>query len=98
MDLESGSRRSVPGPRSSEELTHPAACVDGRWISERQNRVFEHRNPCDWDEVLGLVPIGGAELVDSAVRSAQQAQRAWARAPLERRLKLVKKWAGLLER
>lgn len=95
--LESGLRRSVPGPQSPEEFTHPAACVDGRWISGSQNRVFEHRNPCDWNEVLDLVPIAGPEIVDSAVKSAEQAQRAWGRQSLERRLELVKKWAGLLE-
>lgn len=86
-----------PTPAVTAELLLPAACIKGRWLSLPDLPVTEIRNPSCWEQLLGFLPMADAATVDSAVSTAGQVQREWQQRPLQERINIVAKWAGLLE-
>ncbi|EGX58376.1 aldehyde dehydrogenase [Streptomyces zinciresistens K42] len=59
---------------------HEGMYIDGAWRPAAGEDVIEVVNPAD-EQVIGRVPAGTAADVDSAVRAARAALRAWAATP-----------------
>ncbi|MBS9376130.1 aldehyde dehydrogenase family protein [Rhodococcus sp. B50] len=75
----------------------PARClIDGQW-STPPGPVVEVIDPFT-ETAIGHVADAGAELVDSAVRSAQAAHRLWCRTDVDERAAVLERTADLLER
>ncbi|MGU3585940.1 aldehyde dehydrogenase family protein [Rhodococcus sp. C26F] len=75
----------------------PARClIDGQW-STPPGPVVEVIDPFT-ETAIGQVADAGAELVDSAVRSAQAAHRLWCRTDVDERAAVLERTADLLER
>ncbi|KLL96289.1 aldehyde dehydrogenase [Rhodococcus sp. IITR03] len=75
----------------------PARClIDGHW-STPPGPVVEVIDPFT-ETTIGQVADAGAELVDSAVRSAQSAHRLWCRTDVDERAAVLERTADLLER
>ncbi len=75
----------------------PARClIDGQW-STPPGPVVEVIDPFT-ETIIGQVADAGAELVDSAVRSAQAAHRLWCRTDVDERAAVLERTADLLER
>ncbi|MEU6353488.1 aldehyde dehydrogenase family protein [Streptomyces sp. NPDC047072] len=67
---------------------HDGMYIDGEWRSAASPDVIEVVNPVD-EQVIGRVPAGTAEDVDSAVRAARAALPGWtATAPADRAARL----------
>jgi succinylglutamic semialdehyde dehydrogenase len=64
---------------------------------ERADGVLENRSPADLDQVLGRHPWSTAQ-VDRAVAVAREAQKAFARRPVEERIALVKAIGATLKK
>ena len=77
-------------------MTEVRNYIRGEWISIRQGREIEVRNPADQDELLGkgfLAPAGEAE---AAITAASEALAAWSRMPAPKRGEIVERAGDLL--
>jgi alpha-ketoglutaric semialdehyde dehydrogenase len=70
--------------------------IRGEWISIRQGREIEIRNPADQDEVVGKGCLASAKDAESAVSAASEALPAWSRMPAPKRGEIVERAADLL--
>jgi alpha-ketoglutaric semialdehyde dehydrogenase len=70
--------------------------IDGKWSDAKSGKVFENRNPANWDEVIGTFPLSGKEDVDLAVRAARRAFEMWRLVPAPKRGDILKKVGDLL--
>src|SRR5262245_27793280 len=70
--------------------------IRGEWISIRQGREIEIRNPADQDEVVGKGYLASAKDAESAVSAASEALPAWSRTPAPKRGEIVERAADLL--
>jgi alpha-ketoglutaric semialdehyde dehydrogenase len=77
-------------------MTEVGNYIRGEWISIRQGREIEVRNPADQDEVLGKGFLASAAEAEAAIAAAHEALPAWARMPAPRRGEIVERAADLL--
>src|SRR5215813_49330 len=70
--------------------------IRGEWISVRQGREIEIRNPADQDEIVGKGYLASAREGSSAVAAACEALPAWSRMPTPKRGEIVERAADLL--
>ncbi len=83
---------AAPAPSPS----YPVASV-GSWIAAGDAPTWEQRNPSEWSDVLGHVPLADREIVSRAVAGTAAAQQTWSRIGHARRLAVVTAWAEALE-
>jgi acyl-CoA reductase-like NAD-dependent aldehyde dehydrogenase/nicotinamidase-related amidase len=88
--------QALPCAAGCEEF--PVLYMDGRWHPASDHDFWEQRDPCDWDRMLGLVPIGRRQDAIQAAKRAAGAQEVWGRRPLDDRLRVLKAWHAALER
>jgi acyl-CoA reductase-like NAD-dependent aldehyde dehydrogenase len=77
-------------------MTEVRNYIRGEWISVRQGREIEVRNPADQDEVLGKGFLASPREAEAAIAAAHEALPAWARMPAPRRGEIVERAADLL--
>src|SRR6516162_7232764 len=70
--------------------------IRGEWVSLRQGREIEVRNPADQDEVVGKGFLASAREADSALAAASDAFPTWSRMPAPKRGEIVERAADLL--
>src|SRR5215475_7281812 len=70
--------------------------IRGEWISVRQGRQIEVRNPADQDEVLGKGFLASARDAEAAIAAAAEALPAWSRMPAPKRGEIVERAGDLL--
>ena len=70
--------------------------IDGKEVFADEK--FEVRSPINTDWVLGVMQKGNATHAHMAINAARRAAPAWGRTPWEKRVKLVRKAAGLIEK
>jgi acyl-CoA reductase-like NAD-dependent aldehyde dehydrogenase len=70
--------------------------INGKWCDARSSRVFENRNPANWDELVGTFPKSGKEDVEEAVRAARKAFDGWRLVPAPKRGDILKKVGDLM--
>src|SRR5438094_9175451 len=70
--------------------------IRGEWISIRQGREIEVRNPADQDEIVGKGYLGGAGEAEAALAAASEALPAWARMPAPKPGAIIERAADLL--
>src|SRR5437016_2173545 len=71
--------------------------IRGEWISIRQGREIDVRNPADQDEVLGRGFLASSREAEAALAAAAEALPAWARMPAPKRGEIVERAADLLK-
>src|SRR5262252_4730729 len=70
--------------------------IRGEWVSVRQGREIEIRNPADQDELVGKGYLASANEAAGAVTAACEALPAWSRMPAPKRGEIVERAADLL--
>jgi aldehyde dehydrogenase (NAD+) len=70
--------------------------IDGKWCDAQSGKIFEDRNPANWDEVVGTFPKSGKEDVDLAVKSARRAFDQWRLIPAPKRGDIMRKVGDLM--
>src|SRR5262249_38466642 len=70
--------------------------IRGEWISVRQGREIEIRNPADQDELVGKGYLASAREAANAVAAASEALPSWSRMPAPKRGEIVERAADLL--
>jgi len=70
--------------------------IRGEWVSIRQGREIEVRNPANPDEVVGKGFLASAREAEAAVSAASEALPAWSRMPAPKRGEIVERAADLL--
>src|SRR5947207_3779095 len=70
--------------------------IRGEWISVRQGREIEIRNPADQDEIVGKGFLASSREAEAAVAAAAEALPAWSRMPAPKRGEIVERAADLL--
>lgn len=70
--------------------------IRGEWLSLRQGREIEIRNPADHDEVIGKGFLASAKEAEAALAAASEALPAWSRMPAPKRGEIVERAADLL--
>jgi len=70
--------------------------IRGEWISIRQGREIELRNPADQDEIVGKGYLASAREAEAAIAAASEALPAWSRMPAPKRGEIVERAADLL--
>src|SRR5215467_1445609 len=70
--------------------------IRGEWVSVRQGREIEVRNPADQDEVVGKGFLASAKDAENAVSAASEALPGWSRMPAPKRGEIVERAADLL--
>jgi alpha-ketoglutaric semialdehyde dehydrogenase len=68
--------------------------VGGRWRSSLGERLVPDRNPSDSEDVIGMIPAGSPDDVDSAVTSAAEAWPAWRSLTGPARAEHLHRWAA----
>lgn len=69
--------------------------IDGKWVPALSGKSFESRNPAN-GELVGTVPLSGAEDVARAVEAADCAFEKWRKTPAPRRAELIHRASDLL--
>ena len=59
--------------------------IRGEWISVREGREIEVRNPADQDEVIGKGFLASRREAETAIAAAGEALPAWSRMPAPKR-------------
>src|SRR5437867_9592234 len=77
-------------------MTEVRNFIRGEWISKRDGREIEVRNPADQDEVLGKGFLASAREAEAALAAASEALPAWAGMPAPKRGEIVERAADLL--
>mgnify|MGYP001620186084 FL=1 len=70
--------------------------INGKWVDAKSARVFENRNPANWEEVIGTFPKSGKEDVDEAVKAARTAFEKWRLVPVPARSDIMRKIGDLM--
>src|SRR3989441_3451552 len=70
--------------------------IRGEWVSIRQGREIEVRNPADQDEIVGKGFLASAREAEAALAAASEALPAWSRMPAPKRGEIVERAADLL--
>jgi len=70
--------------------------IGGEWISIRQGREIEVRNPADQDELAGKGVLASRREAQAALEAASEALPAWSRLPGPKRGEVVERAADLL--
>jgi aldehyde dehydrogenase (NAD+) len=70
--------------------------IRGEWISVRQGREIEVRNPADEDEIIGKGFLASQREAEAAIAAASEALPAWSRMPAPKRGEIVERAADLL--
>ena len=77
-------------------MTEVRNYIRGEWISIRQGREIEVRNPADQDELLGKGFLASAHEAEAAITAASEALPAWSRMPAPKRGEIVERAGDLL--
>lgn len=77
-------------------MRHLQHMIDGRAVASTDPATRPVVDPAT-EEVVAHIPVGSAEDVDAAVRSAARAQPGWAALGLSERLRLLDRVAGAVE-
>src|SRR2546430_17643604 len=77
-------------------MTEVRNYIRGEWISIRQGREIEVRNPADQDELLGKGFLASAGEAEAAIIAASEALAAWSRMPAPKRGEIVERDGVLL--
>src|SRR5712691_4973195 len=70
--------------------------IRGEWISIRQGREIEVRNPADQDEVVGKGFLASAGEAEAALAAASEALESWSRMPAPKRGEVVERAGDFL--
>ena len=70
--------------------------IGGEWVSIRQGREIEVRNPADQDELVGKGVLASRREAAAALEAASEALPAWSRLPGPKRGEVVERAADLL--
>jgi aldehyde dehydrogenase (NAD+) len=70
--------------------------IRGEWVSIRQGRELEVRNPADQDEVVGKGFLAATREAEAAIAAASEALPGWSRMPAPKRGEIVERAADLL--
>src|SRR5437879_13805323 len=70
--------------------------IGGEWVSIRQGREIEVRNPADQDELVGKGVLASRREAEAALEAASEALPAWSRMPAPKRGEVVERAADLL--
>src|SRR5262252_2273645 len=70
--------------------------IRGEWVSVRQGREIEIRNPADQDDLVGKGYLASAREAESALAAANDALPSWSRMPAPKRGEIVERAADLL--
>lgn len=70
--------------------------INGQWVNSSADQYLQVINPAS-QEVLGLVPTGTSEDVDTAVQSSENAFAEWKRLPAGKRIQYLFQLKRLLE-
>src|SRR5215813_14672425 len=77
-------------------MTEVRNFIRGEWISKREGREIEVRNPADQDELLGKGILASPREAAAAVAAASEALPAWSRMPAPKRGEIVERAADVL--
>jgi succinate-semialdehyde dehydrogenase/glutarate-semialdehyde dehydrogenase len=77
-----------------KELLQSRAYVNGQWIENQGSKVFEVRNPFNW-ELLAEVTDCGSEETRTAIEAAEKAFVEWKKYTAGKRSRILKKWYEL---
>src|SRR5207253_5832804 len=77
-------------------MTEVRNYIRGEWVSIRQGREIEVRNPADQDELLGKGFLASAGEAEAAITAASEALAAWSRMPAPKRGEIVERAGDLL--
>jgi aldehyde dehydrogenase (NAD+) len=70
--------------------------IRGEWVSIRQGREIEIRNPADQDDLVGKGYLASARDAEAAIAAASEALPAWSRMPAPKRGEIVERAGDLL--
>ena len=71
--------------------------IRGEWLTLREGREIEVRNPANLDEVLGRGRLASSTHADAAISAAANALSAWAGMPAPKRGEIVEKAGDILK-
>lgn len=77
-------------------MTEVRNYIRGEWISVRQGREIEVRNPADQSEVVGKGFLASGREAEAAIAAANEALPAWSRMPAPKRGEIVERAGDLL--
>ena len=72
--------------------------IAGQWCDSSDGRMFENRNPADWNEVLGTFPLSTKEDVDRAANAALAAFKEWRLVPAPERGDIMRRAGEIMVR
>lgn len=83
--------------KKSSKKIFPVCFETGEWKDLEGDDFWEQKNPSNWEETLGFVPIARRADVERAVESAEKSHKVWSQTPLQKRLDILSNWMTELE-
>src|SRR6478752_4287662 len=71
--------------------------IRGEWLSLREGREIEVRNPANLDEILGKGYLASAQHAEAAIAAASKALGEWAAMPAPKRGEIVERAGDILK-
>jgi succinate-semialdehyde dehydrogenase/glutarate-semialdehyde dehydrogenase len=78
-----------------QDLFRRQAYIGGRWCDSDTGATFEVNNPAT-GQILGTVPLMGADETRRAIEAAKNAFEVWGRRPAKERSALLRRWYELI--
>ncbi|MHB8890084.1 MAG: aldehyde dehydrogenase family protein [Acidobacteriaceae bacterium] len=78
------------------ETKHYQNLIDGKWVSARNGKTLENRNPADTRELVATFPASDKQDVDAAVAAAKKAFATWRLVPAPKRAEILYRTGELL--
>ncbi len=70
--------------------------VNGQWVESRSQRIAERRNPANFDDLVGVIPLSTREETRAAVAAAAAAFPAWRATPAPVRGRAIARAAQIM--
>ena len=76
----------------------PALFSHDKWYSAKNQDFWEQRNPSNWQESLGFVPLGRNTEIETTLKSAIEAETSWQEMSVNERSSCLSAWKNELEK
>ncbi len=81
---------------TEREVARAKNFIGGRWEESRSGKVIERRNPANFDDLVGVIPLSTREETRTAIRAAAEALPAWRETPAPVRGRILAGAAALM--
>ena len=82
--------------KQEQQVARAKNFIGGRWEESASGKSLERRNPANFDDLVGVIPLATREEAQAAIRAAAEAFPAWRETPAPVRGKVLARAAQIM--